>query len=177
MESGATKCRRIGFATLTALFTPLFLPVGTMFVLFHALKSPAAIQHVGPGTRTQSRRFMLSRERNDLWLDGDVRGRICRHFFELPNAALHLVGMFPRNKMIHAGQNDFRKQIGFSQRGELLLQPRHIFHWHERITVAVKHHYRDGKLRKHFLHFSQIGANREQLAVALAQRLGQRSTR
>lgn len=48
VESGATKCGRIGFATLTALFTPLFLPVGTMFVLFHALKSPAAIQHVGP---------------------------------------------------------------------------------------------------------------------------------
>jgi hypothetical protein len=48
VESGATKLGRISFAALTALLTPLFLPVGTIFVLFHALKSPDAIQHVGP---------------------------------------------------------------------------------------------------------------------------------
>jgi len=48
LETSATKFDRIGFATLTALLTPLFLPVGTFFVLFHAFKSPKTIQHVGP---------------------------------------------------------------------------------------------------------------------------------
>lgn len=48
VESRTTKFGRIGFALLTALLTPLFLPVGTIFVLFHASKSPRAIQHVGP---------------------------------------------------------------------------------------------------------------------------------
>jgi len=48
VQSGATKLGRISFAALTALLTPLFLPVGTIFVFFHAFKSPNAIQHVGP---------------------------------------------------------------------------------------------------------------------------------
>lgn len=48
LESGATKFGRIGFATLTALLTPLFLPVGTIFVLFHASKTPKAIRPVVP---------------------------------------------------------------------------------------------------------------------------------
>ena len=48
VESSATKFGRIGFATLTALLTPLFLPVGAIFVLFHARKSRKAIQHTGP---------------------------------------------------------------------------------------------------------------------------------
>ncbi len=48
LESGASKFGRICFATLTALLTPLYLPVGTLFVLIHALKSPKAISPVGP---------------------------------------------------------------------------------------------------------------------------------
>ena len=48
VESGATQFGRICFATLTVLLTPLYLPVGTLFVLVHVLKSPKAIQHVGP---------------------------------------------------------------------------------------------------------------------------------
>jgi len=48
VATGATKSGRIGFAILTVVLTPLFLPVGTIFVFFHALKSPKAIQHVGP---------------------------------------------------------------------------------------------------------------------------------
>jgi len=47
VQSGATQFGRIGFAALTALLTPLYLPVGTLFVLIHARKSPKAIQHVG----------------------------------------------------------------------------------------------------------------------------------
>jgi len=31
---------RIGFATLTVLLTPLYVPVGTLFVLIHALRNP-----------------------------------------------------------------------------------------------------------------------------------------
>ena len=48
VESGATKFGRIGLAILTAVLTPLFLPVGTLFVLFHARKSPQTIHHAGP---------------------------------------------------------------------------------------------------------------------------------
>jgi hypothetical protein len=48
VESGATVSGRIGFAALTLLLTPLFIPVGALFVLFHAVKSPAAVQPVGP---------------------------------------------------------------------------------------------------------------------------------
>jgi hypothetical protein len=40
---GAAK--RFSFALLTALITPIFLPVGTIFVLLHALRSPGAFQH------------------------------------------------------------------------------------------------------------------------------------
>jgi hypothetical protein len=32
---------RIGFALVTLLLTPIFLPVGTIFVFLHALKQPA----------------------------------------------------------------------------------------------------------------------------------------
>ena len=48
VKSGATTFGRIGFAIFTVLLTPLFLPVGTIFVLIHALKSSKTIQHVGP---------------------------------------------------------------------------------------------------------------------------------
>ena len=48
VESGATKFGRGAFAALTALLTPLFLPVGAVFVLIHASKSPKPIQHIGP---------------------------------------------------------------------------------------------------------------------------------
>ena len=48
IESGTTKFGRIVFATLTAPLTPLFLPVGSIFVLLHACKSPKIVQHHGP---------------------------------------------------------------------------------------------------------------------------------
>jgi len=48
VATGATKSGRIGFAILTVVLTPLFLPVGTIFVFFHALKSPKPIHQVGP---------------------------------------------------------------------------------------------------------------------------------
>jgi hypothetical protein len=48
LESGATTFGRMGFVLLTALLTPLFLPVGTLFVAAHACKSPAEIRHAGP---------------------------------------------------------------------------------------------------------------------------------
>ena len=48
VETGATGFGRIGFATLTVLLTPLFLPVGTLFVVFQALRSPNGIQPIGP---------------------------------------------------------------------------------------------------------------------------------
>jgi hypothetical protein len=40
---GAAK--KLTFASLTALLTPMFLPVGTVFVLLHVLKSPGKFQH------------------------------------------------------------------------------------------------------------------------------------
>jgi hypothetical protein len=36
---------KIGFALLTAVLTPIFLPVGAIFVCAHALKSPARLRH------------------------------------------------------------------------------------------------------------------------------------
>lgn len=45
LDSGAGAFGRAGFVTLTALLTPVFLPVGTLFVLLHACKTPAAIRH------------------------------------------------------------------------------------------------------------------------------------
>ncbi len=48
VESGATQFGRIGFAALTAALTPLFLPVGSIFVFLQACKSPKLIHHVGP---------------------------------------------------------------------------------------------------------------------------------
>ena len=38
---------RIAFLLLTACLTPIFLPVGTIFVLLHALKSPPPTHHDG----------------------------------------------------------------------------------------------------------------------------------
>jgi len=41
VTSDAGVGRRVGFALLTLLLTPIYLPVGTIFVLFHALRKPA----------------------------------------------------------------------------------------------------------------------------------------
>jgi hypothetical protein len=41
VTSDATTIGRISFALLTLLLTPIYLPVGTIFVLFHALRKPA----------------------------------------------------------------------------------------------------------------------------------------
>ena len=38
---------RLGFALLTLLLTPFFLPVGIIFVFFHALKQPVKAHHHG----------------------------------------------------------------------------------------------------------------------------------
>jgi hypothetical protein len=40
---------RIGFALLTLLLTPIYLPVGTIFLLFHALRKPAKPQRHDAG--------------------------------------------------------------------------------------------------------------------------------
>jgi len=40
---------RIGFALLTLLLTPIFLPVGTSFVVFHALREPAKLHRTDDG--------------------------------------------------------------------------------------------------------------------------------
>ena len=48
VESGSHRLTRPVFAAFTALFTPLFLPVGAIFVLIHAFKEPAKITHTGP---------------------------------------------------------------------------------------------------------------------------------
>jgi hypothetical protein len=45
--SGPASNARTGLAVLTALLTPIYLPVGTMFVFFHALRSPAKRHHPG----------------------------------------------------------------------------------------------------------------------------------
>ena len=51
VASDATPFGRIGFAALTALLTPLILPVGTCFVFFHACKSPVvAHKHKADGS-------------------------------------------------------------------------------------------------------------------------------
>ncbi len=42
VTSEAGVIGRIGFVLLTILLTPIYLPVGTMFVLFHASKPPVA---------------------------------------------------------------------------------------------------------------------------------------
>ena len=44
VTSDASLVGRIGFALLTVLLAPIYLPLGTMFVLFHALK-PSTILH------------------------------------------------------------------------------------------------------------------------------------
>jgi Protein of unknown function (DUF2652) len=41
ITSDVSAAGRTGFALLTLLLTPVFLPVGTLFVLFHALRKPA----------------------------------------------------------------------------------------------------------------------------------------
>jgi hypothetical protein len=40
---------RAGFALVTLLLTPIFLPVGTIFVFFHSLKHPASSHHHDDG--------------------------------------------------------------------------------------------------------------------------------
>ncbi|HEY1664041.1 MAG TPA: DUF2652 domain-containing protein [Verrucomicrobiae bacterium] len=47
VTSSTRAAGRILFALLTALLTPLFLPVGTIFVLIHALKPASHIGHAG----------------------------------------------------------------------------------------------------------------------------------
>ena len=49
LTGGASSLGRTGFAVLTAVLTPLFLPAGAGFVLLHALKAPAPVQHAGDG--------------------------------------------------------------------------------------------------------------------------------
>ncbi len=46
IEPGGTKQGRFSFAILTALLTPIFLPIGSLFVLLHAFRSPKAIQSI-----------------------------------------------------------------------------------------------------------------------------------
>jgi len=45
VNTGAGAMGKIGFGLLTALLTPIFLPVGSLFVLGHTLKSPAMVAH------------------------------------------------------------------------------------------------------------------------------------
>jgi hypothetical protein len=45
VTTGAGAVGKIAFGLLTALLTPIFLPVGSLFIFFHTLKSPAAVQH------------------------------------------------------------------------------------------------------------------------------------
>ena len=42
ITSDVSKAGRIGFALLTLLLTPIYLPVGTIFVLLHTLREPAS---------------------------------------------------------------------------------------------------------------------------------------
>lgn len=48
-SSDVSVARRIGFALLTLLLTPIYLPVGTLFVLFHAWRQPAQPHHHDDG--------------------------------------------------------------------------------------------------------------------------------
>jgi hypothetical protein len=50
LPSNASKTGRIGFAILTGLLTPVFLPVGIIFVFFHALK-PSKTPNVSDGKK------------------------------------------------------------------------------------------------------------------------------
>ena len=45
---GSGAVGQVSFALLTALLTPVFLPVGAVFAAIHARKTPAAIPHTGP---------------------------------------------------------------------------------------------------------------------------------
>jgi hypothetical protein len=45
VTSSADAVGKAAFAGLTVLLTPIFLPVGTVFVFFHALKVPVTVQH------------------------------------------------------------------------------------------------------------------------------------
>jgi hypothetical protein len=45
VTSGATRAGRMGFALLTLLLTPIYLPVGALFVAWRARKQPDEIQH------------------------------------------------------------------------------------------------------------------------------------
>ena len=45
---GAGAVGKLAFALLTALLTPVFLPVGAVFAAIHARKTPAVAPHTGP---------------------------------------------------------------------------------------------------------------------------------
>ena len=49
IASDVGKARRIGFALLTLLLAPIYLPVGTIFVLFHAWRKPPQLRRHDDG--------------------------------------------------------------------------------------------------------------------------------
>jgi hypothetical protein len=49
ITSDVNAAGRVGFALLTLLLTPIYLPVGTIFVLFHALRKPTKTHHHDDG--------------------------------------------------------------------------------------------------------------------------------
>jgi hypothetical protein len=49
IASSSGAFARAGFVVLTTLCTPLFVPVGTVFVFFHALRAPAGLSSHGHG--------------------------------------------------------------------------------------------------------------------------------
>jgi len=49
LVSGTGPAGRASFALLTFLLTPLYFPIGTLFVLFHALKAPSGSNHRSDG--------------------------------------------------------------------------------------------------------------------------------
>jgi hypothetical protein len=49
IASSTGSLGRIGFLVLTLLLTPLYMPVGTLFVFFHALREPANIPRYDDG--------------------------------------------------------------------------------------------------------------------------------
>jgi len=52
--SNLTAAARIGFASFTLLLTPIYLPVGTMFVLFHVLRKPTQLHRPDDGHEHKS---------------------------------------------------------------------------------------------------------------------------
>ena len=49
VETGTGILGRIAFGVLTVVLTPLFLPVGVIFVSLHALKTPSPVSPAAPG--------------------------------------------------------------------------------------------------------------------------------